>query len=125
MWQWKIFIWVLMAACLCSLTACGAPREEAIDRGREVYLSHGCAVCHGPQGHGDGLAATNLDPRPIDLRDTSLYRQGTSASAIKQTLKFGLWNNKGAMPTYRHLSRQELKYLVIYLKSLHTATVND
>lgn len=39
---------------------------EAADSGAEVFRTN-CAMCHGPQGHGDGPAGQSLDPRPRDL----------------------------------------------------------
>lgn len=38
----------------------------AADAGAEVFKTN-CAMCHGPQGHGDGPAGQSLDPRPRDL----------------------------------------------------------
>jgi copper resistance protein D len=35
--------------------------------GRAVYQAN-CAVCHGPQGRGDGPLAFTLQPRPFDLQ---------------------------------------------------------
>jgi mono/diheme cytochrome c family protein len=35
--------------------------------GRALYQSN-CAVCHGPQGLGDGPAALTLNPRPFNLQ---------------------------------------------------------
>ena len=34
--------------------------------GRRIYAEH-CAVCHGPDGHGNGPAAPSLIPRPRDF----------------------------------------------------------
>jgi mono/diheme cytochrome c family protein len=34
--------------------------------GRALYQAN-CAICHGPQGRGDGPAALTLNPRPFDL----------------------------------------------------------
>lgn len=36
------------------------------ERGRAVYLQY-CAVCHGPDGKGDGPASTGMLPPPADL----------------------------------------------------------
>ncbi|HUG56264.1 MAG TPA: c-type cytochrome [Candidatus Limnocylindrales bacterium] len=40
---------------------------EALARGRELYLAN-CAICHGPEGRGDGPQAFLLNPRPVDLQ---------------------------------------------------------
>lgn len=39
--------------------------ESAID-GAALFAIH-CAVCHGPEGRGDGPTAAALDPSPVDL----------------------------------------------------------
>lgn len=37
-----------------------------VERGAKVYAAN-CASCHGPQGYGDGPAASGLNPRPANL----------------------------------------------------------
>jgi mono/diheme cytochrome c family protein len=39
---------------------------ESADLGATLYATH-CAVCHGPEGRGDGPTAVALDPKPVDL----------------------------------------------------------
>lgn len=39
---------------------------EAVKRGARLYAQH-CAVCHGPEGKGDGVLAGALNPPPADL----------------------------------------------------------
>lgn len=39
---------------------------EAAAAGAEIFGST-CESCHGPQGHGDGVAGQSLDPKPKDL----------------------------------------------------------
>jgi len=41
---------------------------EAADQGAQIFATN-CAMCHGPQGHGDGPAGGSLDPRPKDLAE--------------------------------------------------------
>ena len=36
--------------------------------GAEVFKAN-CQSCHGPQGHGDGIAAQSLDPKPKNLAE--------------------------------------------------------
>lgn len=40
--------------------------SEAAAQGAEVFKSN-CEMCHGPQGHGDGVASQSLDPKPKNL----------------------------------------------------------
>ena len=39
---------------------------EAAAAGAEVFRTN-CESCHGPQGHGDGIAGQSLDPKPKNL----------------------------------------------------------
>ena len=48
-----------------AVAAAETPTPPA-DRGAELFASH-CAVCHGPEGAGDGAGAAALDPPPPDL----------------------------------------------------------
>ena len=41
---------------------------EAAIAGAEVFRSN-CESCHGPEGHGDGVAGQALDPQPKNLAD--------------------------------------------------------
>jgi len=41
---------------------------EAATAGAEVFRAN-CELCHGPQGHGDGIAGQSLEPKPKDLAD--------------------------------------------------------
>lgn len=40
---------------------------ENIQAGRAVF-QQSCALCHGPQGRGDGVAALAMNPRPVNLQ---------------------------------------------------------
>ena len=39
---------------------------DAAVEGAKVFKSN-CEMCHGPQGHGDGVASGSLDPKPKNL----------------------------------------------------------
>lgn len=41
---------------------------DAATAGAEVFKST-CESCHGPQGHGDGVAGQGLDPKPRNLAE--------------------------------------------------------
>ena len=40
--------------------------SEAASEGAQVFQSS-CEACHGPQGHGDGIASQSLEPKPKNL----------------------------------------------------------
>ena len=72
------------------LMACGASRTETVETpapvptelagmtnpfgpesaaaGAEIFKAT-CESCHGPQGHGDGIASQSLDPKPRNLAE--------------------------------------------------------
>ena len=41
---------------------------DAASAGAEVFRTN-CEMCHGPQGHGDGLAGQSLEPKPGNLAE--------------------------------------------------------
>lgn len=41
---------------------------EGAAAGAEVFQAN-CELCHGPQGHGDGIAGQSLEPTPKNLAD--------------------------------------------------------
>ena len=70
-----IFLAALVFACALFLSA--QPSEAADSaKGQEVYNTY-CALCHGPTGLGDGVAAAALDPKPRDLSSAAILETYT------------------------------------------------
>jgi len=92
--------------------------DPDVTRGRGLYEQSGCAICHGPEGRGDGQLAHTLSPRPRDLADTASYSQGTSVEAVAHTLGVGLLDKGKGMPGYSHLTDRERRSIAVYLISL-------
>ena len=46
----------------------GADSAAAASAGAELFEAN-CELCHGAQGHGDGIAGQSLEPKPKDLAD--------------------------------------------------------
>ena len=70
-----IFLLALVFACALFLSA--QPSEAADSaKGQEVYNTY-CALCHGPTGLGDGVAAAALDPKPRDLSSVAILETYT------------------------------------------------
>ncbi len=113
-------------------TALQAPTATRIDRdieptvaaGRDVYLSNGCASCHGRDGHGDGPIASSLTPPPRDFRSNTPYRNGSAVADIAQTLATGIPNG-GQMPLFAHLTDAERRALALYVLSLRRSPTED
>jgi mono/diheme cytochrome c family protein len=103
------FRFATIAAALLSMTAC-ATREQ---RGQMLYAAHGCAVCHGPAGRGDGPSARHLDVPPQDFSDPRAYSQGSSPAAIATSIRRGA----GAMPPFRDLTEEEALNIALWIVS--------
>jgi mono/diheme cytochrome c family protein len=103
------------------------PRDAPL--GARVFARR-CAVCHGPEGKGNGPAAPSLQPRPRDFTTGELkYRTtpaGTppSAADILRTVRDGL--AASAMPYFRDVLRDdEQRAVAQHVRSLMGATGPD
>ena len=107
---------LLMTLWLLMIPACvlrGAT-DSVGERGRAIYLER-CAVCHGPQGRGDGPEAPFLSPRPA-----SLISAGTSVKSDAEFLAV-IANGKPrtAMPAWKdRLSEEQRREVLAYIRSL-------
>jgi mono/diheme cytochrome c family protein len=103
----------------------GADLDRAAPLGVRVFARH-CAVCHGPNGRGNGPAAPSMFPRP---RDFSLGRFKYKSTAtgepptdddLMRTVRDGL--PASAMPYFAGLlSTEELSAVVEQVKSFSSA----
>lgn len=88
---------------------------QSVDRGRLIFRKH-CAVCHGLEGHGDGLAA--LPERPDDLAAIAkppLFPDGVVAYRISHGI--------GLMPAWKDsLSSNEIWDLINYIRAIPPKT---
>lgn len=88
------------------------PQSAAsIDRGRSLFQKN-CAVCHGAEGRGDGVAG--LAERPDDLTRIAkppMFPDGVVAYRIA--------NGVGLMPSWRStLSENEIWDLINFIRSI-------
>lgn len=115
-----------LGAVVVLLVSCGRP---SVSQGRTLYQENGCASCHGPDGHGDGPLAPNLPAKPIDFRDVSLFKRGSSEDAIAETLEEGIsrvhtipalhhTHHELLMPKFDHLTKTERRSIARYVISL-------
>jgi mono/diheme cytochrome c family protein len=100
----------------------GADVPAAAPEGQRIYLRR-CAVCHGPDGRGNGPAAPSLIPRPRDFtRGEFKYRstapdQPPSEADLVRTVRDGL--RASAMPYFRDiLTESEIRTVVAYAEGL-------
>ena len=107
--------WALVAFALAA--GCAGERDDAQSAaGKALFTRNGCAVCHGPDGRGDGQVAATLRPPPRDFRDPTAYKNGHSTAAIARTIEKGVPGT--AMPGYRHLSAEDRAQIATYIRSL-------
>lgn len=110
------------------LVSCARP---SISQGRTLYQENGCSSCHGPEGHGDGPLASKLPANPIDFRDVSQFKRGTSEDDIAKTLAEGIsilhsipalhhTHHELLMPQFDHLTKRQRRSIALYVISLRT-----
>ena len=85
-----------------------------VERGAALFQTH-CAVCHGPEGRGDGPSAAGLNPKPANL--TSEHVDDHTDGDIFWWLNYGIAGS--AMPSFETtLSDVERWELIRYIRSL-------
>jgi mono/diheme cytochrome c family protein len=89
--------------------------------GARLFARH-CAVCHGPDGRGNGPAAPSMSPRPRDFSSGRFKYKSTAADDpptdedLRRTVRDGL--QASAMPYFADLlSAEELSAVVAQVKS--------
>jgi len=100
----------------------GADLKPSASPGEKVFAKH-CAVCHGPDGKGNGPAAPSMKPRPRDFT-TGEYKYKTTAAGapptdadLVQVVKQGL--TASGMPYFSDvLSDDEIRDVVEHIKRL-------
>jgi mono/diheme cytochrome c family protein len=66
-----------------------APAKKAaqIAEGKKVFETN-CAMCHGPEGKGDGAAAAALNPKPRNLAD-AVYIKSRPVDTLRKVITEG------------------------------------
>lgn len=78
----------------------------------EATYKRQCAVCHGEEGMGDGVAAAGLTPRPADLTQSTLVRDASDGELVAL-----IADGSNTMPGFSNiLSEKELHELVKLLR---------
>jgi mono/diheme cytochrome c family protein len=100
----------------------GADLPASAPVGQRVYAQR-CAVCHGPDGRGNGPAAPSLIPRPRDFTfgqfkyKTTPAGEPPSESDLIRTVREGL--HASAMPYFGDLlTETEIREVVAYVRGL-------
>ena len=61
--------------------------DDARGKASDIF-SERCAACHGIDGHGNGPAAANLKPKPIDFHSQN-WQKSVSNDSITKAIIFG------------------------------------
>ncbi len=111
-----IIILSVLIVCLTNVQA----KEPALEKGQELYLSYGCAVCHGKGGKGDGISASTFDPKPTNFDNVKNYRHGPGKQDIVYNIRMGIAQEASGMPGFAHIPRKEVELIAEYLISLQS-----
>ena len=111
--------------CLSALALAGVllwpPAAQAQDAqaGQEVYVQY-CALCHGPEGKGDGSLSANLDPKPRDHTDGTYMNALSDAHLLKVIGEGGAAAGLSPiMPAWKDiLSAQHIQDVAAFVRSL-------
>ncbi len=96
-----------------------------VDKGAALYVAN-CETCHGPNGDGNGVAAESMILKPRDFAlaafkfDTDAdWRRGTDAD-LRNVITQGtaVFGGSAVMPAWNHLTTEEVKNLIAYIRSL-------
>lgn len=128
--SWTTALQVVLASVLAACAGGGSGETRAAEappraqgdlaRGRELYAVH-CAVCHGPAGRGDGMAAYLLSPAPRDFGATRFRLVSSENGAPTDEDLLGVLRRGmpgSAMPPWEWLGAADLAALVAAVRAL-------
>jgi mono/diheme cytochrome c family protein len=88
---------------------------ELVARGKVLFTAN-CVQCHGELGHGDGPAASTMNPRPRDFTLPDGWTNGSDLPAIFRTLSAGV---KGtSMASFDYLPKRDRMALSHFVQAL-------
>jgi len=104
------------------------PASDAVKRGRQLYETYGCAMCHGPEGKG-GVLNPNAEsegkvPALLLVKEGYLERELVQ-KILDGAPRVGKADPKGPVPPYRmpgwrdRMTRAQATDLTKYLISLY------
>lgn len=97
----------------------GDPTSEALARGKQLYLTIGCAGCHGKEGRGDGqdkmLDEEGVPTRPRDLTK-GIFKGSPAAESVYRRFLAGMPGTP--MPAFRQNTAGQVADLTYFVLSL-------
>jgi high-affinity iron transporter len=89
-----------------------SPRHTPdVERGRELFATQGCAVCHGAKGDGKVELAATMNPKPANFLDPEVMGGLTPYKAFN-TLTFGVTGT--AMPSFNGVLEEEDRWALAF-----------
>ncbi len=92
-----------------------------VQKGAEVYATY-CALCHGPQGKGDGVAGRGLKPPPRDFTKGAWRYGGTRIDLFKIITSGSAGTS---MASFSHIPKKERWAIVHFVRSLSKIKISD
>lgn len=119
-----ILFFLSLSICITSTNIWKAPKSadklknivkgnaNATEEGKKLYKQM-CAVCHGDEGKGDGIAGISFNPRPSDFTTKKIQNQSDGAIYWKIT------EGRPPMASYKSILKEKQRWqLVNYLRTL-------
>ena len=96
-----------------------AAQAQDAAAGMEIYQQY-CALCHGPEGKGDGSLSANLDPKPRNHTDGAYMNTLTDAHLLKVVGEGGAAAGLSPiMPAWKDiLAAQQIQDVVAFVRTL-------
>ena len=89
------------------------PVADGSALGAQLFAKR-CVLCHGVDGHGDGVASKGLNPKPRNFHDQAYMKTRTDAQLLEVIRK-----GKGVMPRWEgQLSETEIQALLKQVRAL-------
>lgn len=103
----------ILVACLFTFFGSNAVYAAPnVANGKAKFMGN-CVVCHGQQGHGDGIAAANLSKKPANI-------VAKMRSKSESRLIGAVQNGKTGMPPFRSvLSVQDIQDIFAFIRSVN------
>ncbi len=93
----------------------------AVQRGHELYVSSGCAQCHGEDGRGEtGIAMFDAENMPSTARDFTLgiFKGGHDPQSLYRRIVYGMPGSP--MPSSNQFTAAQVADMIHYIRSLST-----
>ena len=95
--------------------------DQMVAAGKQVYAIN-CAMCHGVEGKGDGIAGQSLNPKPRNFVEGK-WTKGGGRIALMNTINEGVKDT--SMVGFKHLPLNDRWALVHYIRSVTQNKVAD